>query len=157
MQMNLGLKPLSFSQVLVGHHSAPQTSWGLTATIPELRTGMVFYFPPSHALVSRVAFVEVHQVNEWDPLPWVLAHSRPGLYLALPSVRWDSCPYRDCFLGVEFLVWKSWFGMFSQIYFDMLTPTFPPQLNIPTSPARCHGLICIAGAPEGRGWRADLE
>lgn len=61
--MSLGLTPLFFSQALVSHHSAPRASWGLTATIPELRTGMVFYFPPSHALVSRVAFVEVYQVS----------------------------------------------------------------------------------------------
>lgn len=39
--------------------------------------------------------------------------------------------------------------MSSQIYFDMLTPTFPAQLNTPANPARCHGLICVTGAPEG--------
>lgn len=33
--------------------------------------------------------------------------------------------------------------MVSQIYSNVLTPTFPSQLNTPASPAQCHGLTCV--------------
>lgn len=143
-----------------GHHSALQASWGLTATIPEFRAGMVF-FPASHALVSRVAFVEVHLVNEQGPAepPYSLssAHSRHGLYPALPSQRWDGCPYLNSFLGTGLPVWKGWFGMFSHIYSDVLTPTFLPKVNSSASLTRCHGLACVTDALRGRGCEGLIQ
>lgn len=44
--------------------------------------------------------------------------------------------------------------MFSQIYSDVLTPTFSPKVNSLARLARCHGLVCVTDA-QGRVGRGE--